>query len=291
MKYFKLSLVTLAILISGCGGGNSSSSTPNTPTTSGSGNINETKTVAEAEKNLNLFSSFAMEDLSLDSVTGNNSKALQKVITNKISNQKSTTVNCSDGGTLTVTPADDQKSFSYSYNQCKEGSSLIDGEISMVLQANSPDMKLTYKELTIIDEEGRRYMNLTINLNKDSSRQIDTITLNGIVNQRSKSGEKNNIAFTNFIIKEKETVNESWTTLNGMVAIESKCTTGTYRLETIEKLVDATDGSDHTESGILKINGATYTFENPYVTIKAGTQEETIKQSELEKRIANACAI
>jgi len=104
-------------------------------------------------------------------------------------------------------------------------------------------------------------------------------------------GEKNNIAFTNFVSKNKDTSNESWSTIDGIVSVESKCTTGTYTFETVEKLVDATDGSDNIESGILKLNGATYTFENPYVTIKAGSQEETIKQSELEKRMSTSCTI
>jgi len=269
--------MTLTIFILGCG----ENATSN----------NEAKTIAEAEKDLKVFSSFSIKDLSLDSITGSNSKTLNKAIHNKLTNQKTTTVTCSDGGTFTLTPANDQKSFNYSYNNCKEGDSSIDGEISMTLQANSPDMRLTYNQLTIINEEGTQYMDLIMKLNKDTIRQIETVSIHGVMNQTSISGEKNNIKYTNFVSRDREASDESWSTIDGTVEIESKCTTGTYTFKTIEKLVDAKDGSEHTESGIFKLNGATYTFENPYVTIKTDSEEKTITQTEFEEHITRACTI
>jgi len=294
MKYFKLSLVVLAILISGCGGGNSSSSTPDSPTSSGSGDSHEAKTVAEAEKNLNVFSSLSIKSISSDAVTGNSSKAFNKAISNKVTNQKAVTISCSNGGTVTINASDDEKRFHYSFKSCKNDVSFINGEMTMV-QTDSENTELTYDKLTIKNEDGTQYMNLTMKINEDSSTQIDTFSIDGIVNQTSKSGEKNNIEFKHFVSKDKNqdkvTSSESWSTLDGTVVVESKCTTGTYTFKTIEKLVDATDGSDNIESGILKLNGATYIFENPYVTIKAGSEEETITQSELGKRMSNACDI
>jgi len=292
MKYFKLSLVAMTILISGCGGGNSNNSTPNSPV--GSGDSHEAKTVAEAEKNLNVFTSLSIKSISSDAVTRSSSKAFNKVISNKVTNQKAVTVSCSNGGTVTMNVSDDEKRFHYSFKSCKNDDSFINGEMTMV-QTDSENTELTYDKLTIKDKDGTQYMNLTMKINEDSSTQIDTFSIDGIVNQTSKSGEKNNIEFKHFVSKDKNqdkvTSSESWSTLDGTVVVESKCTTGTYTFKTIEKLVDATDGSDNIESGILKLNGATYTFENPYVTIKAGSQEETIKQSELEKRMRSACAI
>jgi len=285
MKYFKLSLVTLAILISGCGGGGSNGSTP-------AANTNDAKTVGEAEKNYNALSTFQAIDLSLNAVSDTSSKILNKVMSTKISNQKTTTANCSNGGTIVTTFSDDEKTINYAYNNCKEGTSFIDGEITMG-NINSETVKFIYNKLTMKDVDGTQYMHLTVQINSDKSNEITTASMNGIVNHTSKSGEKNNMKFTNFVSKFKDTdaSNESWATLDGTIAVESKCTTGTYQFETIEKLVDATDGSDNTESGILKLNGATYTFENPYVTIKVGGKEETIKQSELEKRMTTACTI
>jgi len=284
MKHFKLSLITLAILISGCGGGGSNNNT--TPPTA---NTHDTKTVAQAEKNFNAIS--ALESLdNLDLELDMNSKVLSKALNHKVTNQKATTVHCSKGGTETITTSDDERTIHASFNHCKEDTFSIDGKVTIINHGNG-NMDLTYKNLTITNEEGTQYMNLTMKVNEERSTQIETVSINGITKQTTKSGEKTNITFTNFVIKEKETSDESWSTIDGTVAVESKCTTGTYQFETIEKLVDATDGSDNLESGILKLNGATYTFENPYVTIKAGSQEETIKQSELEKRMNSACSI
>ena len=238
MKYFKLSLVTLAILISGCGG----DSTNNTPS---SANEHEAKTVAEAEKNLNVYSN--MEGISPNSLMYDNSKVF-----NKVTNQKTNTMNCSGGGTITINFSEDMKTFNYTFNNCKNDSTLMDGKMSVTNLSNNTE-KLIFENLTVNDVGIKEHLNLTM---------------------------------TN-----KETIGESWTILDGTVTVESKCVTGTYTFETIEKLVDATDGSDYTQSGVFKLNGATYTFENPYVTIKAGSQEETIKQSELEKRMSNACDI
>jgi len=290
MKHLKLSLVTFAILISGCGGGNSSSSTPDSPTGSGAGDSHETKTVAEAEKNINVLSSFSTLELSPTSVTSDKAKSLNKFLANKITNQKEVVRSCSEGGTVTINISDDEKRIHYSFKNCKNDHSLMNGAMTIV-QTDSENIELTYDKLTIKDEDGRQYMNLTMKINEDSSTQIDTIAIDGVVNQTLKSGEKNNIAFTNFVEKNRDTASESWSTIDGTVDVESKCTTGRYTFKTIEKLVDATDGSDNIESGILKLNGATYTFENPYVTIKAGSEEETIKQSELAKRMSNACDI
>jgi len=238
MKYFKLSLVTLAILISGCGG----DSTNNTPP---SENEHEVKSVAEAEKNLNVYSN--MEGISSNLLMDGNSKVF-----NKVTNQKTNTVNCSGGGTITINFSEDMKTFNYTFNNCKNDSTLMDGKMSVTNLSNNTE-KLIFENLTVNDVGIKEHLNLTM---------------------------------TN-----KETVGESWTILDGTVTVESKCITGTYTFETIEKLVDATDGSDYTQSGIFKLNGATYTFENPYVTIKVGSKEETIKQSELEKRMTNACTI
>jgi len=286
MKYFKLSLVTLAILISGCGGESSNNTPP--------AQADEAKTITEAEKNLNVLSSLSMKSISPDVVTGSSLKVFNKTISNKVTNQKAVTVSCSNGGTININVSDDEKRFHYSFKSCKNDVSFINGEMTMI-QKNSENTELTYDKLTIKNEDGTQYMNLTMKINEESSTQIDTFSIDGIVNQTSKSGEKNNIEFKHFVLKDKNqdkvTSNESWTTQDGTVVVESKCTTGTYTFKTIEKLVNTKDKSDNIESGILKINDATYTFENPYVTIKVGSKEETIKQSELEKHMTNACTI
>lgn len=287
MKHFKLSLLTLAILISGCGGGSS-----NNNTTPPAGNANDAKTVVEAEKNLNALSSFQSIDLSLNSVSNTSLKTLNKVISAKVSNQKATTVNCTNGGTLVTTISNDKKTANYSFSNCKEGTSFIDGEMTVV-STNSATVQFTYNQLTVQDVGGTQYMNLTVQINNDTNSQITTASMNGVVNNTAASGEKNNMTFTDFVSKftNSNTSNESWSTIDGIIAVESKCVTGTYTFETTQKLVDATDGSTNIESGILKLNGATYTFENPDVIIEAGTETKTMTQSELAQRMSNSCAI
>ena len=90
----------------------------------------------------------------------------------------------------------------------------------------------------------------------------------------------------------KEDAQEHWSTMDGEMKIASQCFGGNFTFETVAKMYEAQDGSDNVESGILKMNGATYTFVNPYVTIKAGGEERTILQTELEKEMnhTNGCS-
>ncbi|KIM03038.1 MAG: hypothetical protein KU29_13100 [Sulfurovum sp. FS06-10] len=78
---------------------------------------------------------------------------------------------------------------------------------------------------------------------------------------------------------------ENWTTLDGDLNVISRCFTGNLNVKTNEKMYEAQDESNNTESGILELNGATYTFHNPHVTIKVGNEEKTLLQSDLEKEM------
>ncbi len=73
--------------------------------------------------------------------------------------------------------------------------------------------------------------------------------------------------------------------IDGDLNVISQCFTGNFNVKTDEKIYDAQDGSDNAESGILELNGATYTFNNPYVTIKVDNEEKTLLQSDLEKEM------
>ena len=122
-------------------------------------------------------------------------------------------------------------------------------------------------------------------------------SLNGSLSIEEFSDGREIVIMSNLTIKDREIEfyskkltfveheEQHWSTMNGDMNIISKCFTGNYNFETIEKIYEAQDGSDNAQSGILKLNGATYTFANPYVTIKVGDNEETILQSELEKRM------
>lgn len=140
-------------------------------------------------------------------------------------------------------------SISYTFSSCKEGSTFADGTMTMTQSDNEIYTKIKFKNLTIDDGQTK-------------------------------------ITSTNFIAEDNS--QEHWSTLNGDLGVVSKCFTGNFDFETVAKLYDAQDGTDNLESGVLKLNGATYTFANPYVTIKAGSQERTLLQSELEKEMNNS---
>ncbi|HHD81983.1 MAG TPA: hypothetical protein ENK94_02200 [Campylobacterales bacterium] len=279
MKVFKLSLLVASLTFIGCGGGSNDTITPS------SHNTNEVKTVQEAQKSLNAFSAFQSINLSVvntSSASGSTNVANTKMLSKL---QKTATAACDDGGSLTLDVSDDEKSATYTFAQCKNGSEYIDGTMKL-LQNDDTSYELTYDKLTYKGTSGEQYMDLTMKVVEEAS--IYSMTMNGVINQTTTAGEINNMTITDFKIKGKDTSDESWTTIDGKMAFETKCITGTYTFETVEKLVDAKDGSDNLESGILKLNGATYTFENPNVTIEAGSESETILQSELEKRMESA---
>ena len=140
------------------------------------------------------------------------------------------------------------------FSSCKEGNTFMDGTMSLTQSDDEVNTKVQFKNLTIDDGE-----------TKTSSR--------------------------NFVFEENS--QEYWSTLDGDLDITSKCFTGKFAFETIAKIYDVQDDSENAESGILKMNGATYTFNNPYVTIKAGDEERTILQSELEKEMTSSesCSI
>lgn len=161
--------------------------------------------------------------------------------------QKTNSGACDNGGTITVTVNEESKSMTIVANECKYDNNYMNGTMSMSELSDGSE-KITMTNLSVKDGE------------------ID-MTVPQMV----------------FV----ENTNEYWSTMDGDINIVSKCFSGNYNFETIEKVYDAQDGTDNAESGIIELNGARYTFNNPYVTIKAGTEEETILQSELEKKMNN----
>jgi len=169
--------------------------------------------------------------------------------TNSIKLQKVQSNNCTNGGSATFNYAESSNSITFTFSSCKDENTLIDGTMIMTQSYDETNTKIQFKNLTMDDG-------------------------------------KTKITSNNLIFEDNS--NEHWSTIDGDLGILSKCFTGNFEFKTIEKLYDAQDGSDNTESGTLKMNGATYTFANPYVTIKAGSEERTILQSELEKEMNNS---
>lgn len=145
----------------------------------------------------------------------------------------------------TVSITETETEFRITANSCSIGSVYIDGSISEV-ELTGGTVKFSMSNLSM----------------KNNGTELKT---------------------SSFVIIENE--REYWSTIDGDMSVVSKCFSGNYDFKTISKIYDAQDGSDNAESGTLELNGVRYTFSNPYVTIKTATEEETILQSELEKRM------
>ena len=286
MKFFTLSIVVTSLILIGCGG---SSKNPKDI----SNNIEETKNIEEAQKNLSALNVLESIDLPELAISLPNSNKILNKFTNKEFNQlqKKETVACSDGGSMTYDIPEydilddilkNEKTIVYTFDSCQNGSTYMDGKMEFV-QKDDNSFEIDLDKLTFRHDSEKLYMDINIRINEEAG--IETANMNGTINQTTKTDEKNNITLTNFIIKTKETSDESWRTIDGSMKLDSKCIAEKYLFETVEKLVDAKDGSDNLESGILKLNGATYTFNNPYVTIKVGSESKTMLQNELEERM------
>jgi len=153
-----------------------------------------------------------------------------------------------DSGSIVYNISDDAKTTSFTMKKCSLDTSYFNGTMSMIKLDDNSE-KFELKNMTIKDE-------------------------------------KMTMISSSFIFIDNEA--EHWATMNGDMNIESKCFTGKYNFKTIEKMYEAQDQSDNVESGIIELNGATYTFANPHVTIKVGSQERTILQSALEKEIESS---
>jgi len=275
MKLLTGTILSASLLLIGCGGdSNEKTSAPQT------NNMAPANTVKEATRNLNALSSFQSIDISKAIKTNKSTQKMYKV-------QKGETVACPDGGSLNYDISDNQKEITYKYKSCQNGAAYINGNMTIDMD-NQENYTVVISDFTYRDVGGEQYMDLT--MKQTYKNQIKTIFMNGQINQKSSAGEINNIKMSNMTIAEKEVSSDSWSTINGGLDIVSKCFSGKYNFKTIEKLVDAQDGTDNIESGILELNDATYTFENPYVTIKAINEEKTMLQSKFEKEIENSAS-
>lgn len=278
MHNLKLSLLTLPLLIVGCGGGSSDGS---------SSNNNEAKTINKAVENLSVIDNLSNI---LSIVTPANHKILSTEVYKKATYQKVVKVDCKKGGTATATSSDDGRTTTYAYDNCQDKKYTFNGELVEV-RTDDNNFKETYNAHTVKSTEGTRYYDYTYTKHTDSSG-IVTESTNGTYSKVLKSGEVTKISYENFTFTSKETADDSWTNVDGSFTLDSKCTNGRYTFETVEKLLEAQDGTDNTASGILKLNTATYSYANLYVTIIAGSEEETVLETELKKRMStvyNSC--
>lgn len=230
MNFFKLSLVTVSLLLVGCG---SDSKNDNN-----SGN--KATTIEEAETNIKSMGAIGNVGTTINHVNNNNSK-MQKL-------SKAEKQSCSQGGDTSWDVSEDNTIIKITMNKCKEPSFYIDGSMS-------------------INEQDNGYFKMEMN------------------NLTMKSDGENTYS-KHFIIEGND--NEYWTTMNGDMSLVSKCFSGNFNFKTLEKMYETQDGSDAVEKGKIELNGATYDFNYPNVTIKAGSESKTMLQSELNEEMESA---
>ena len=174
-------------------------------------------------------------------------------VTSSTKLQKTQSNNCTNGGSTTFNYVESSDSVTFTFSSCKEENTFIDGTMIMTQSDDEKHTKMQFKDLIMDDGKTQ-------------------ITSSNLIFEDDSQGD--------------------WSTIDGDLGVVSTCFSGNFDLKTVAKLYEAQDNSDNLESGILKLNGATYTFDNPYVTIKAGSEERTILQSELEKEMSssNSCS-
>ena len=193
----------------------------------------------------------SQKDIKSLTALSNIKKAFSALSSNPSSKSaKVETLNCSTSGTISFNSSEGSDTNKIMMNKCQNKDLYMDGELS-ITQYNEYHAKIEMKNFTIKDKE------MTV------------------------------IA-KSFITEDNSL--DHWYTLDGDMSIASKCFTGNFNMNTLERLVDAQDNTENIESGKIELNKVTYSFENPYVTLTAGSESKTMLQSELDKELTTETA-
>ena len=178
---------------------------------------------------------------------GNLTKINNNFTTTKMQKiSKNQTFSCTQGGRISMDVSDDEHTITMVMDKCKEPNSYMDGN------------------LKIIEKDNGYY-----------KMEMSNITI--------KSNNRETTSATQLVIEGND--NEYWSKIDGDMSFVSQCFTGSFNIKTLEKMYEMQDGSDGVEKGKIELNGASYTFNYPNVTIKAGSETKTMLQSELDKEM------
>jgi len=156
---------------------------------------------------------------------------------------------CDTSGSKSIETSEDATETTLIMNKCQESDEYIDGSLSVITKDNGY-FKATMKNLTVKENNG----------DTTSAKQL--------------------------VIEGND--NEYWSKMDGDISFNSQCFNAKLNIKTLEKMYDMQDGSDGVEKGKIELNGASYTFNYPNVTIKAGNETKTMLQSELDKEMESA---
>lgn len=170
---------------------------------------------------------------------------------NKIQNlSKEKSFPCAKGGNMSIDISEDSTQSTIIMDECKQNdNSYIDGKFEVVEKDNGYS-KTIITNYTLKDSNGEEF------------------------------------STPKLIIEEND--NEYWSTIDGDLKIRTKCFNGSFNIKTLEKMYDMKDGSDGVREGKIELNGATYDFSYPNVTIKTAGNTKTMTQEELDKEMTSA---
>ncbi len=295
MNFIKLMFISISLLFTGCGNSDSNSSTSKKEIP-----INN---VSEAKRGLNSFSGFQSLDISKENVQNTNNffskmqkgsvknilsiydyiklpiinmKLPQKIFKLKKSGERA----CRNGGTFDYYISDAKNDMDLTFKDCKVGTTVTNGEIS--LRSSKSKITLIYRNYVVTDRVGERKVNYKMDI--EILENSATLLSNGTVKLINSKNETFTKVIDNISWKLSTLNNDMFWTFNGKVSFDSKCFTGTYNVQTVEDITVRNYKSNSSiSSGILKVNTATYTYEDPYVTIETEGETKIILQSEVKR--------
>jgi len=191
------------------------------------------------------------------------------VAAKQASSKETQTVQCSGGGSMTVTATDNNGSGSISYNQCKRGTTTTDGQVLVSVEGSDegsdtrvtiPNWKLTSDQVNV------SLTNSEVRLGYDNEGYIVGSDFTGSVSVKN-NGTTQSLEFNHYKITVSKDVGSNVTMMSQSGAIKSNCMNGWIKLSTAEKMATK-DGDYCPTAGMFHYSGAS----NNVMSLQATSQ-------------------
>jgi hypothetical protein len=270
-----LSFVVASFVVVGCGGSDGESGASSVSTKSIT-TVEDAKQASAAVAQMNSMSSFG-SDLASSSYAPSRAPSLAP-----INNQQ----DCLNGGTMSTSGDIDDSTIdiTQSYNNCNSGGTVADG--SMRIKQNKSgsniSMGITANKLQMSLNNMSYYMDFDMSIDTNQNFNPMDMKLDGEISLSATANNNNydyNVEYNNFLVH----TSGQYMNISGKVSMDSNtfsCYNGSYEIKTLEDL--SIDGYNGYSSGILEVNGVTYSYHGDSVdiTLADGTTQ-TLSQSEL----------
>jgi hypothetical protein len=173
--------------------------------------------------------------------------------------------------------------FTQNYNACNLGGFEADGTMKFLEKINNDNINIDISANNLLYKYSDMSVKMDLDMHVDGSKNFDPLNMNldGSINI-SYSGYSFNTDYDNFLVNRSG----DYVKVSGTVSVDSdvlSCYNGRYEIETVDDLyLDATGYA----SGTLKVNGATYTYNNDTVDVTfANGSTTTLSQSDLVDKV------